>query len=95
MVSEMRLINNNKCLSKLICLQNIVHTSVMNDVSTFYLDKGVLSYPCKKVREFCPGGGGVVRGGFVRGFLLRGFCPTFLCIYIEKKSVTFFFMSLN
>ena len=78
MVSEMRLINNNKCLSKLICLQNIFHTSVMNDVSTFYLDGGVLSYPCQKVRGFVRGGRGFVLGGFVQGcFVLRGFCPTF------------------
>ena len=60
MGSEMRLINNNKCLSKFICLQNIFHTNVMNDVtgSTFFLFgwEGVLSYPCKKVRGFCLGG---------------------------------------
>ena len=44
----------------------------MNDVSTFYLDGGVLSYPCKKVREFCPGGGGCP----------RGFCPEGVLSYI-------------
>ena len=65
MVSEIRLINNNKCLSKLICLQNIFHTGVMNDVSTFYLDGGGgVSYPCKNVRGFCLG-----------GVCPRGFCP--------------------
>ena len=42
MFSEMRLINNNKCLSKLKCLQNTFHTNVMNDVSNFYLDGGGL-----------------------------------------------------
>ena len=71
MVSEMRLINNNKCLSKLICLQNMFHTNVMNDVSTFYLDGG-LSFPCKKVR-------GVLSGGFVRG----GFCLEGVLSYIQ------------
>ena len=40
MVSEMRLVITTKCLSKLICLQNIFHTNLMNDVSTFYLDGG-------------------------------------------------------
>ena len=57
MVSGTRLINNNKCLPKLICLQNIFHTNVMNDVtcSTFYLDRGGLSYPCKKVRGLVQG----------------------------------------
>ena len=48
MVSEMRLINNNKCLSKLKCLQNIFHTNVMNDVSTFYLDEGFCPTHAKK-----------------------------------------------
>ena len=71
MVSEMRLINNNKCLSKLICLQNIFHTNVMNDVSTFYLDGGVLSHPCKKVRGFCP-----------EGVLSEGVCPDGVLSYI-------------
>ena len=81
MVSEMRLINNNKCLSKLIhvCLQNFVHTSIMNDISTFYLDGGVLSHPCEKVRGFCP-------GGFCpRGFCPRGFCPEGVLSYIPSN----------
>ena len=47
-VSEMRLINSNKCMSKLICLQNIFHTSVMNDVSIFYLDGGGYVLPMQK-----------------------------------------------
>ena len=62
MVSEMRLINNNKCLSKLICLQNIFHTNVMNDVSTFYLDGGGFVPPMQK-SEGVLSGGGFVRGG--------------------------------
>ena len=48
MVSEMRLIDNNKCLSKLKCLQNIFHTNVTNDVSTFYLDGGLCPTHAKK-----------------------------------------------
>ena len=64
----MRLINSNKCMSKLICLQNIFHTSVMNDVSIFYLDGGGMSYPCKKVMGVCP----------------RGFCPDGVLSYIPK-----------
>ena len=39
-----------------MCLQNTFHINVMNDVSNFYLDGGGLSYPCKKVRGFCPEG---------------------------------------
>ena len=65
MVSEMRLINNNKCLSELISLQNIFHTCVMNDVSTFYLDGGGVVLPMHKSE------GGVFQGGCPRGF-----CPT-------------------
>ena len=49
MVSEMRLINNNKCFSKLICLQNIFHTIVMNDVSTVpFIWMGGIVLPMQK-----------------------------------------------
>ena len=64
MVSEMRLFNNNKinaCLNLYVNFYKIfLHTNVMNDFSTCYLDGRVLSYSCKKVRGF-------VRGGFVQG----------------------------
>ena len=56
MVSEMRIINNNKCLSKLKCLQNIFHTNVMNDVSTFYLDGCGVVLPMQKSEGVLPGG---------------------------------------
>ena len=66
MVSEMRLINNNKCLSKLKCLQNIFHTNMMNDVSTFHSDGGGGLCPTHaKNWGVCPGG----------GVCQRGFCP--------------------
>ena len=67
MVSEMRLIkNNNKFLSKLIiCLQNIFHTNVLNDVSTFYLIGGFV-LPMQKSE-----------GVLSRGVLSEGVCPTF------------------
>ena len=76
----MRLINNNKCLSKHICLQNIFLTSVINDVSTFYLD-WVFFLPMQKMRGFCPGGGWLVRGGFGRGF----FFPEGFLSYIRTN----------
>ena len=64
MVSEMRLINNNKCLSNYLkCLQNIFHTNVLNNVSTFYLDGGFVRPLQKSDRVLS--GEGVVRVGFV------------------------------
>ena len=86
MVSEMRRINNNKCLSELKCLQNIFHTNMMNDVSTIYSDGGrgyVLHM--QKIGGVCPGG--VVRGGFVllnyrrqnNGGVLRNLTENTMC----------------
>ena len=71
MVSEMRLINNNKCLSKLKCLQNIFHTYVMNDFSTFYLDGGVVLTMQKS------------EGVLSRGVSPRGVCPEGVLSYIH------------